>query len=262
MIRDGLIKKNPNGEPHFRWRGGDVSRLEALADAVFALSLTLLVVSLEVPRSFDELKAAFVQLPVFAVCFAMLYMICHAHFQFHRRYGLEDAFTSFLNALLLFVVLFYVYPLKFLFSVLYTVILHGGPWQLDGKGEPMVVETARGTRFVEAIDGADMPTLMILYGGGFAGVYLIFWLATWWAWRKRDVLELDEAERVTTRWTMSGHLIMLGVGTLSAIYAWLGIGPAAVSGFLYFLIGPLRGIHGWRQGVAVEAAVKRQCSSA
>ena len=32
----------------FRWRGGEVSRLEGLSDAVFAFAVTLLVVSLEV----------------------------------------------------------------------------------------------------------------------------------------------------------------------------------------------------------------------
>ena len=36
-------------EKNFRWRGGQVSRIEAFADAVFALSLTLLVVSADVP---------------------------------------------------------------------------------------------------------------------------------------------------------------------------------------------------------------------
>jgi protein-S-isoprenylcysteine O-methyltransferase Ste14 len=40
----------------FRLRGlGEVSRIEALSDGVIAFAITLLVVSLEVPRTFDEL---------------------------------------------------------------------------------------------------------------------------------------------------------------------------------------------------------------
>ena len=35
-----------------------------------------------------------------------------------RRYGLHDGYTRFMNSLLLFVMLFYVYPLKFLFTLM------------------------------------------------------------------------------------------------------------------------------------------------
>jgi hypothetical protein len=33
-------------EPHFRWRGGEITRLEGFTDAVFAFAVTLLVYSL------------------------------------------------------------------------------------------------------------------------------------------------------------------------------------------------------------------------
>jgi hypothetical protein len=39
------------------------------------------------------------------------------HYYFFRYYGLDDPVTIVLNTLLLFVVLFYVYPLKLLFYV-------------------------------------------------------------------------------------------------------------------------------------------------
>ena len=77
-------------EKGFRWRGGDISRLEGLTDAVFALSLTLLIVSLEVPTSFGDLQAAFLDLPAFGLCFTILIMFWWYHFQYHRRYGFED----------------------------------------------------------------------------------------------------------------------------------------------------------------------------
>ena len=44
----------------FRWRGGEISRLEGLSDAVLA----------------------------FAVCFAILFWVWHDHYRFFRRYGL------------------------------------------------------------------------------------------------------------------------------------------------------------------------------
>ena len=95
-------------EKYFRWRSGEITRLEAFCDVVFGFALTLLVVSLEVPRNYGELMAAMRGFVPFAVCFAQLVMIWRAHYIFSRRYGLEDRYTVFLNVALLFVVLFYV----------------------------------------------------------------------------------------------------------------------------------------------------------
>jgi hypothetical protein len=44
-------------EPDFRWRGYEVSRIEGLSDGVFAIAVTLLIVWLEVPKTFAELMA-------------------------------------------------------------------------------------------------------------------------------------------------------------------------------------------------------------
>src|SRR5579872_1575464 len=105
------------GEKHFRWRGGEITRLEAFTDAVFAFAVTLLVVSLEVPRTFTELLTAMKGFVAFAICFAILVQVWYEHYIFSRRYGLQTLYTVFLNSVLIFVVLFFVYPLKFLFCL-------------------------------------------------------------------------------------------------------------------------------------------------
>ena len=92
----------------------ELSLLEAFSDAVFAFALTLLVVSLEVPRSYDELRQALHNFIAFAITFAALIWIWYQHYVFFHRYGLNDGVMVTLNAALLFVVLLYVYPLKFL----------------------------------------------------------------------------------------------------------------------------------------------------
>jgi hypothetical protein len=103
--RQGIIP-----ERYFRWRAGEITRLEAFCDVVFGFAITLLVVSLEVPHSYAELMADVRGFLPFAVCFAQLALIWRTHYRFSRRYGLEDPYTVFLNVVLLFLVLFYVYP--------------------------------------------------------------------------------------------------------------------------------------------------------
>ena len=103
--------------PH---RHREVSRVEGFSDAVFAFAITLLVVSLEVPRTFDELVHVMRGFPAFAVSFVLLFQIWRRHYLFFRSYDLEDGTVVVLTGALLFVVLFYVYPLKFLWSVVFA----------------------------------------------------------------------------------------------------------------------------------------------
>ena len=86
-------------------RHHEVSRLEGFSDAVFGFALTLLVVSLEVPQDMDALEHQMWGFVGFAAMFAMVCWIWYEHNKFFRRYGLQDAWTVFLNAVLLFVVL-------------------------------------------------------------------------------------------------------------------------------------------------------------
>jgi hypothetical protein len=75
-----------------RRRGGP-GRLETFSDAVFALAATLLVVSLEVPVTFDELLVDLSGFGAFAVGFAALVLIWTVHTAYFRRYGLQDGWT-------------------------------------------------------------------------------------------------------------------------------------------------------------------------
>src|SRR3954447_6873686 len=118
LLRESLMKKQQ--EAGFRWRGGEIARIEGLSDAVFAFAVTLLVVSLEVPKTFNELAAMMRGFLPFAISFALLMQVWHEQNRYFRRYNLQDSTSTILNWILLFVVLFYVYPLKFLWSLLIT----------------------------------------------------------------------------------------------------------------------------------------------
>ena len=111
MIREKMIEKDIGLGGKFRWRGHEISRIEGLSDAVFAFAITLLVVSLEVPKTFNELAETIHGFGAFAICFVLLFIVWYTQYKFFRRYGLQDTTTIVLNGALLFVVLFYVYPL-------------------------------------------------------------------------------------------------------------------------------------------------------
>ena len=97
----------------FKMRGLDMTRIEVFTDAAFAFAVTPLVVSIDqIPSSYEELMAVVKGIPAFGVSFAILFMFWFAHHGWSQRYGLDDTATIWLSAVLVFIVMVYVYPLK------------------------------------------------------------------------------------------------------------------------------------------------------
>jgi hypothetical protein len=120
--------------------------------------------------------------------FALLINVWYYHYKFFRRYGLEDFLTIVINAFLLFIVLFYVYPLKFVFSNLIDPLF----------GLDHVFVTADGTRQPAIASGQFRP-LMLFYSAGFAMICSLFIVMHLHAYRRRAELELDALECYLTR---------------------------------------------------------------
>jgi uncharacterized membrane protein len=215
-----LVRSALAPEQYFRWRAGEITRLEAFCDVVFGFAITLLVVSLEVPKNFSELLTALRGFVPFAACFGQVVMIWLYHYKFSRRYGLQDGWTIFLNIVLLFLVLFYVYPLKFVFSALFDEV----------RG----VEAAMLT-FHEG------SVLMRVYGIGFAAVFGLFALMHWHAYNWRVPLELNEVEVFATRISILESSGLMMIGVVSCIIAFWA---PQWAGFTFFLIGPFLAVSG------------------
>ncbi len=206
-------------------RRHDVSRLEAFSDAAFAFALTLLVVSLDVPKSYDELMRTMRGLPSFACCFALLVWIWHEHNIFFRRYGLQDGWTVLVNSLLLFVTLFYVYPLKFMFDSMF--------------GELSAVPG------LERMNLQQLSRASVVYGLGFFVLFLMFALLYRHAYNKRDELGLTPLEVMDVKVFAGHHLVSASVGLLSVVFALLApiqLSPIAPS--MFALMGPLHVLFG------------------
>src|SRR5215813_6803567 len=179
MIREKLIDKRVGDDRKFRWRSLEVSRTEGLSDAVFGFAITLLVVSLEVPKTFAELMQTMRGFGAFAISFTLLFIVWYNQYKFFRRYGLQDNITMLLNAVLLFVVLFYVYPLKFVFSLMVNRFTGGqGDFRLPDGTIGHMVES-----------NGQIGKLMLIFGAGYVAVFGVFVLLYWHAYRKRAELD-------------------------------------------------------------------------
>jgi uncharacterized membrane protein len=232
LIREKLIEKGVGFDKNFRMRGtGEVSRIEALSDAVFGFAITLLVVSLEVPQTFTELMAVMHGFAAFAISFLLLFIVWLTQYKFFRRYGLNDNFTIWINALLLFVILFYIYPLKFLWNFLVDAIFGFSSGAHAPDGTP-----------ISPISLEQIPTLLTIFGLGYATIFLIFALLYYHAYRKRSQLELNELEVHDTWNNIVDNLLHVLIGALSIAVSL--ITRSGLGGLAYWLIGPVQFING------------------
>lgn len=222
------------GEKHFYWRGGEITRLEGFTDAVFAFAVTLLVVSLEVPRTFTELLTTMKGFVAFAICFAILIQVWYEHYRFSRRYGLQTPYTVFLNSVLIFVVLFFVFPLKFLFT-----LLVGGL-----SGGVLATHTIE-----KPIQLSQVPVLMVIYSLGFSAVHGVFAFLFRYAYGLRKELTLNEYEALRTRHGYYHQWAMVVLGVFAGLTAvLLPLRFSGLSGNLYALTG----VYYWIAGTILE----------
>lgn len=201
--------------------GPELARLNAFSDGVFALSATLLVVTLEVPTSYDALLDALRGFLAFFLAFAALVSLWFNHRGFFARYRLGDGLTVALNALLLFVVLLYVYPLKLLTEVVSEQFLWARPDVTVGMGRP------------------ETQGLFLVYGAGFAAVFALYTALHARAWLLRARLGLGERAAEELRRDIVILTAIAGVGVVSMVAAAAGLGLGWGLPFWIYVLAPL-----------------------
>lgn len=195
---DGVLRDRDG----FRIRGQEMTRTETFTDAAFAFAVTLLVVSIDaIPASYVELRSSLQHIPAFGVSFLLLAVFWYGHWTWSRRYGLEDFPTIALSLILVFVMLSYVYPLKFLANTIVTW-LTGGVVVVSGIG---------------SFD--ELYGLFAIYGAGFSAMALVLSALSLHAWRQRHALQLTDRETFLTRGDAGAWFILAMVGALSATLA-------------------------------------------
>ncbi|HIL38793.1 MAG TPA: DUF1211 domain-containing protein [Planctomycetes bacterium] len=230
-----------SGERHFRWRGGDVSRIEALSDIVFALVLTLVILA-EVPHTLDQLSESIWHLPSIVICWAILLWFWNLHYLFHRRYGFEDVFTMGWNSVLLCLILIYAYPLKFLFLML---TYHLG--NTMGLALPDVA-----IEILNSGNGTQSSNLMLFYCASFGLIFSLFALLNWHALRRASELGLNEIELHLTRASMGANRVCVALSVAAIALVLLVPMGIPLAGMSFGLLGPLL----WMQGMRAERGLQ------
>ena len=208
------------------WRSHEVTRIEAFSDAVFAFAVTLLIVSLEVPKSFDYLWYSMISFFPFSLCFMLIFYVWREQYIFFRRYGLHDSRTISINGVLIFMVLFFVYPLKFLSNAL-----------MQGLIAPLFhIHTDPNHMLMMKQDQSSL--LMFVYSSGYLGIFSLFSMMYYNALQKKKELNLTDSEIFETKTSLYCHIAMASFGVASIIIASFGSGlPSALSGFIYSFVG-------------------------
>jgi len=218
------ILRNARRDPRIAYRGAEASRIDNLTDAVFGIAITLLIFNLSNPNSFEDLMTFTKTLPAFLISISFIVLIWNEHLEFSRIYGLEDTWLKVLNTVFIALVIFYVYPLRFL-----TMFLTNFFFSTD-------IEIN--------IQDQQVPYLMIYYGFVAFALYFVIYLLYRRALGLKGQLNLSDYERFYTRSQKRRISIMFLVPLTSIVltliinsfsYIWASL----LGGAAYFLYPPL-----------------------
>lgn len=222
-MRNELLK-NRHQDPRINYRGEAASRLDNLTDAVFGIAITLLIFNLTNPNSFQDLLTFTKTLPAFLISISFIILIWNEHLDFSEIYTLNDTRLTILNTVFIALVIFYVYPLRFLTLFLTNFFFN--------------------TEIAVNIQGDQVPFLMIYYGFVAFALYFVLYLFYHRALRLKGALHLNAFEEFYTRSQKKRLLIMFAVPLLSILSTVLineisFIWASVIGGVTYFLYTPL-----------------------
>ena len=214
-MRDA-INKNSLHDPRINYRGINASRVDNLTDAVFGIAITLLIFNLTNPNSFSDLIGFTKTLPGFLISISFLILFWNEHRRFSEIYSLRQTSLLMLNTLFIALVIFYVYPLRFLMLFLSMAF-----FRMD---------------LGLSITDEQVPQLMIYYGFVAFALYFILFLFYRKAYQLRSELSLNEFELFYTRSQKIKLAILFSVPLISIVLT------AIFSGYSIALASGLGGI--------------------
>ena len=187
----------------------DGNRLQAFSDGVFAFAATLMVVTFDLSGDFQVLLSQGVSFIAFAVSFFVLVALWVVHYNYFRRSGYVDYWIIAFNTVLLFVILYYVFPLKYLVRSWF--------------GE-------------EGITKEGLTNLFQMYSIGFALIFLCYSLMYFRAFKKERAV--NKGLNLLFYARHFGIYVLMGIASILLTIWGYGM-EFGLPGFVYALVGPL-----------------------
>jgi uncharacterized membrane protein len=219
-----LFSKYNSRDPKINYRGEATTRLDSLTDAVFGIAITLLIFNISEANSFNDLLLFAKSFPALLMSILFLILIWQEHVSFSLIYSTNSKPIRILNVFFITLVIFYIYPLKFLSRLLTNLFFN--------------------TNLKLNIEGNEIPQLMIFYGTVTFAIYGILYLFYISVLRQKQKYDFTEYEVLYTKFQSIRIIIMFSVPLLSVIisliiFRYSIVWSSIIGGITYGLYPPL-----------------------
>jgi len=126
---------------------------------------------------------------------------------------MQDRLTKTLTFLFLFLLLFYIYPLKYYFSYLGTSLYARIKMAMGDQSEALRLALAKLNQ--SNLTTPEWENIMIRFGLGLFLIYLLLGLMHLHALRKKEDLDLNDAEVYETKTFIQSYLILVMITVIS-----------------------------------------------
>lgn len=219
-----LFSKYNSRDPKINYRGETTTRLDSLTDAVFGIAITLLIFNISEASSFNDLLLFAKSFPALLMGIIFLILIWQEHVSFSLIYSTNSKSIRILNVFFITLVIFYIYPLKFLSRLLTNLFFD--------------------TNLELSIEGIEIPKLMIFYGLVIFTIYVILFLFYISVLKQKQKYDFTEYEVLFTKFQSTRLIIMFSVPLFSVIitlilFRYSIVWSSIIGGITYGLYPPL-----------------------
>ncbi len=210
-------------DPKLNYRGESTTRLDNLTDAVFGIAITLLIFNISDVTTLEALLEFAKSFPALLLGIVFLLIIWDEHVSFSKVYSTQNQMVKILNVFFIALVIFYVYPLKFLLNLITSLFF--------SNSNQIITESN------------EIPLLMIYYGLVIFFIYIVIYLFYLSVLKQKDRYSLTNYELLYTKFQAKRITIMYLVPLISivvtTVFLKASVGLSALFGGITYFLYPI-----------------------